>query len=298
VKERSFAFGIFNTGASLGAVIAPPLFAAIITNLNWRWAFLLTGLLGLIWAVIWWKWYATPNTNKFITKEEKEFVSAEQTGERATIPWLSLFRYRKVWGLLTIKFLTDAGWFFFIFWLPKYLNDVRDLNIKAIGAYAWIPYAFAGAGSFIGGWFSSYLLKRNVSLDKARKIPLAISAALLPASLFITDASLSMAMVFFSLAMFGHQFWSTIVQTLAADLFPSKVVGTVAGLMGCIGTYGAMLFSLIIGFVIEQYGYHPAFLIAGILHPVSFVLIYVIIGKIEMTKTDPSPEHFKTSVLP
>jgi ACS family hexuronate transporter-like MFS transporter len=177
------------------------------------------------------------------------------------------------------------------------LNDVRGLNIQAIGAYAWIPYAFAGAGSFLGGWFSSYLLKQHVSLDRARKIPLGIAAALLPASLFITDASLNMAIVFFSLAMFGHQFWSTIVQTLAADLFPSKVVGSVAGLMGCIGTYGAMLFSLVIGFVIEQYGYRPAFLIAGILHPVSFLLIYIIIGKIEMVKRIHSVEHIKTSVL-
>lgn len=297
VKERSFAFGIFNTGASLGAVIAPPLFAAIITYLNWRWAFLLTGLAGLIWAVTWWKWYATPATNKFITKEEQDYVGTEQSTERSAVSWWSLFRIRKVWGLLTIKFLTDAGWFFFIFWLPKYLNDVRDLDIKAIGAYAWIPYAFAGAGSFIGGWFSSYLLKRNVSLDIARKIPLGISAFLLPASLFITDASLSMAMVFFSMAMFGHQFWSTIVQTLAADMFPSKIVGTVAGLMGCIGTYGAMLFSLIIGFVIEHYGYQPAFLIAGVLHPVSFGLIYVIIGKIGMEKKFLAPSTFKTSVL-
>lgn len=300
VKERSFAFGIFNTGASVGAVIAPPLFAAIITFFNWRWAFLFTGLLGLIWALLWWRWYAPPGGNRFITAKEKEYVTTGLQHEQSatSIPWFSLFRYRKIWGLLTIKFLTDAGWFFFIFWLPKYLNDVRSLNIQAIGAYAWIPYAFAGAGSFLGGWFSSYLLKRQVSLDKARKIPLGIAAALLPASLFITDASLHMAIVFFSLAMFGHQFWSTIVQTLAADLFPSKVVGSVAGLMGCIGTYGAMLFSLIIGYVIEQYGYRPAFLIAGILHPVSFLLIYIIIGKIEMVKRLTPPELIKTSVTP
>lgn len=301
VKERSFAFGIFNTGASLGAVIAPPLFALIITNLNWRWAFLTTALLGLIWALCWWKWYAPPPGNRFVTDEERMHVRVsmmeERSGTQTQIPWLSLFRYRKIWGLLTIKFLTDAGWFFFIFWLPKYLNDVRGLNIQAIGAYAWIPYAFAGAGSFLGGWFSSYLLKRNVSLDKARKIPLGIAAALLPASLFITGSSLNLAIVFFSMAMLGHQFWSTIVQTLAADMFPSKVIGSVAGLMGCIGTFGAMLFSLIIGYVIGQYGYQPAFLVAGIVHPISFILIYIIIGKIEMVNSAQSVDLLKTSVL-
>jgi len=189
-----------------------------------------------------------------------------------------------VWGLLAIKFLSDAAWFFFIFWLPKYLSDVKGLSITSVGAYAWIPYAFAGAGSFLGGWFSSYLLKRGVSLDLARKICLGISAALLPASLFITEASLSMAIVFFSMAMFGHQSWATIVQTLAADMFPSRIVGSVAGLMGSVGTYGAMVFSLIIGFVIEEFGYNPAFLVAGVLHPISFVLVFLIIRKIEVVK--------------
>jgi ACS family hexuronate transporter-like MFS transporter len=287
-KERSFAFGIFNTGSSLGAVVAPPLIALIIAALNWRWAFIISGSLGLIWVLIWLKVYSVPAKNKLITSEEREYIEVslkdENQTESANLPWLSLFKYRKIWGLLTIKFLTDAGWFFFIFWLPKYLSDERGLDIMGIGAYAWIPYAFAGGGSFIGGWLSSFLLKKNLSLDTSRKIALGISAALLPASLLITDASLNLAVVFFSMAMFGHQFWSTIVQTLAADMFPSKIVGSVAGLMGCIGTYGAMLFSLAIGFVIEQFGYGSAFIISGVLHPLSFVLVFVIIQKIELVK--------------
>lgn len=290
-KERSFAFGIFNTGSSLGAVIAPPLIAFIVATLNWRWSFFITGLLGLIWVVCWLRIYSVPGKNKFITIEEKDFIESslkEESGiadsGKTDIPWMNLFKYRKVWGLLTIKFLTDAGWFFFIFWLPKYLTDVRGLNIMGIGAYAWIPYAFAGLGSFTGGWLSSFLLKRNLSLDRSRKISLGIAAAMLPASLLITDASLNMAVLFFSMAMFGHQFWSTIVQTLAADMFPSKIVGSVSGLMGCVGMYGAMLFSLGIGFIIEKFGYSPAFLISGLLHPLSFILVFVIIKKIELVK--------------
>lgn len=286
--ERSFAFGIFNTGSSLGAVVAPPLVALIIATLNWRWAFIISGSLGIIWVLIWLRIYSVPAKNKLITTEEKEYIATslkkDDPGENVKLPWLSLFKYRKIWGLLIIKFLTDAGWFFFIFWLPKYLSDERGLDIIGIGAYAWIPYAFAGGGSFIGGWLSSFLLKRNLSLDRSRKICLGISAALLPASLLITEASLSMAVVFFSMAMFGHQFWSTIVQTLAADMFSSKIVGSVAGLMGCIGTYGAMLFSLAIGFVIEQFGYGPAFIISGMLHPISFALVFIIIQKIEFVK--------------
>jgi len=125
------------------------------------------------------------------------------------------------------------------------------------------------------------MLRKGVSLDLSRKVPLGIAAALLPASLYIADASLSIAIVFFGLAMFGHQFWSTILQTLAADMFPSRIVGSVAGLMGCIGTYGAMIFSAVVGYLIQEAGYTPAFLIAGVLHPVSFVLLFVIIRKIE-----------------
>ena len=297
VKDRSMAFGIFNTGSSVGALVAPPLIALIITLSSWRWAFIVCGSLGLVWLFFWLRFYSTPAKSKFIDEEQRAGISLSLEGNNDTadqspaLPWKALFRYRKVWGLMLVKFFTDAGWFFFIFWLPKYLNDIRGLDIKQVGAYAWIPYAAAGLGSFSGGWLSSLLVKRNISLDLARKIPLALSAAMLPASLFIVDASLENALIFFCLAMFGHQCWATIVQTLPADMFPSKIIGSVAGLMGCIGTYGAMLFSLVIGFVIEKYGYHPAFLIAGILHPLSFFLVLLMIKKIEFTKPVSPPGH-------
>lgn len=285
-KERSLAFGIFNTGSSIGAVVAPPFIAFIISQLNWRWAFILSGCLGLIWAIIWLRTYTLPAQNPYATAEEKAYIRAglapnNLANSGTTIPWRNLFRYRSVWGVMLIKFLPDAGWYFFIFWLPKYLNDVRGLDIKGIGAYAWIPYAFAGAGSFIGGWLSSFLLKKGVSLDTSRKIPLGIAAAMLPVSLLITDASLPLAIAFFSMAMFGHQLYSTIVQTIVADLFPSAVVGSVSGLMGCAATYGAMMFSLVVGFIIERFGYSPAFLLSGLLHPLSFLLLFLVIRKIE-----------------
>lgn len=300
-RERSFAFGIFNTGSSVGAVIAPPLIAYIIATLNWRWAFFITGLAGLIWGVIWLAFYSRPAKSKFITSEEETYISTSlaqekkaREGKTGNVPWLSLFRYRKVWGVILVKFLPDAAWYFFIFWLPKYLNDARGLDIQGIGYYAWIPYAFAGGGSFFGGWLSSYLVKRGLSLDTARKIPLGIAAALLPASLLITGASLNMAVVFFGMAMFGHQLYSTIVQTLVADMFPSQVVGAVSGLMGCGATYGAMLFSLVIGYIINAYGYNPAFIISGLLHPLSFLLVFLIIRKIEFVNI--LPVHEKENV--
>jgi ACS family hexuronate transporter-like MFS transporter len=278
-KERALAFGIFNTGSSLGAVIAPPLVAFIIAAYNWRWAFIISGLAGLVWGLVWLRFYSVPPKTDHVENDKAQVISANANVLK--VPLLQLLKLRKVRGLLIVKFLTDSGWFFFIFWLPKYLNESKGLNIQDLGSYAWIPYAFAGCGSYLGGWLSSFLLRKNLSLDIARKIPLAISAAMLPVSLLIVDASLSMTIFFFSIAMLGHQCWSTIIQTLAADMFPSNIVGTVSGLMGAAGTYGAMLFSLLIGFIVSRFGYSPAFMIAGTLHPLSLLLLFVIINKIK-----------------
>jgi ACS family hexuronate transporter-like MFS transporter len=285
-RERSFAFGIFNTGSSLGAVIAPPLIAAIVVWSNWRWVFFVTGALGWIWAIIWWKVYDLPGRHPRITQTERAYIETSVAAgagvDGRPIPWTELFRYRQIWGLLAAKFLSDAAWYFFIFWLPKYLGDIRHLNIKEIGYYAWIPYAFAGAGSFLGGWLSSLLIRHQVTIDRSRKIALGISAAMMPASLLITASPLGLAIVFFSMALFAHQFWSTIMQTLAADMFPSRVVGSVAGLMGAVGSFGAMLFNLLAGELLTRYhSYSIVFFISGLLHPASFLVILLIVRRIE-----------------
>lgn len=261
VEERAFAFGLFNTGSSVGAVIAPPLIAAIVTSIGWRWVFLLTGGLGFAWAALWAIFYRTP-ARSFAAK------AAPQP------KWSALLGDRRVRGMCAAKFLGDSAWYFFIFWLPKYLADVRHLNIKQIGYYAWIPYALAGAGSLFGGWFSGYLIRRGWSVASSRKFCLGIAASLLPASLLITASPVAMAILFFSMAMFGHQFWSTIMQTLAADLFPPEAVGSVTGLVGAAGSFGGMLFNLAVGAMLTAFGsYGPVFLVAGLLHPASVVVI-------------------------
>jgi ACS family hexuronate transporter-like MFS transporter len=321
-RERSLAFGIFNAGSSVGAVIAPPLMALIVSTLGWRAVFFITGSIGFVWAWIWLEVYQPPVTNRFITPEEKEFIAASlnpkpgtdgekgstsethsgfpgalpipsgeppgRTGQRPVLPeaaaprisWFRLFTYRQVLGLMAAKFLTDSAWYFFIFWLPKYLGDVRHLNIREIGYFAWIPYAFAGVGSLLGGWLSSFLIRSNLTLNLSRKIAFGISASLMPASLFIASSPLSFAIVFFSLAMFAHQFWSANVQTLPADLFPAKVVGSVEGLLGSAGSFGGMLFGLLVGRLVEHQGYGPAFLVAGVLHPMAFLVILATVKRI------------------
>jgi MFS transporter, ACS family, hexuronate transporter len=283
-EDRAFAFGIFNTGSSVGAVIAPPLIAFIILTLDWRWVFFITGAAGLLWALAWWLFYDVPQKQKLITPVELAHIekSVVPVAASSRISWLSLFHYRQVWALVGAKFLTDAAWFFFIFWLPKYLGDVRHLNIKQIGYFAWIPYAAAGCGSFLGGWLSSSLVRRRVSINASRKICLGLSAALMPMSLLITKSPLGWTLVFFSIVFLGHQFWSTILQTMAADIFPSGVVGSVAGLMGAVGSFGAMLFDLLVGSILTYtHSYSSVFLLAGFFHPLSFLIIILMIKRIE-----------------
>ncbi len=281
-RERSLAFGVFNTGSSLGAVIAAPALAFVAVTLGWRWVFFLTGAAGLVWAVVWLALYRPPAVHPRISDEERQYIQAGVVPERgASVLWLDLLRLRQVQGLMVAKLLTDSGWYFFIFWLPRYLGDVRHFDVKQIGAYAWIPYAFAGAGSLVGGALGTYLLGRGVGLDRARKTALALGAALMPASLLIVPTPVGLSLVFFSLALFGHQLWSANVQTLAADMFPSRLVGSVEGLLGSAGALGAALYGILVGWLVENHGYGVPFLIAGLLHPVAFLVIWKVVGRIE-----------------
>lgn len=284
-KERSIAFGIFNAGSGLGATLAPPFIAAIILTLNWRCVFFITGAMGFVWAAFWLWLYFPPSSHKRLTEAEREHLRetrAPESGAAEPISWIGLFRYRQLWGMVGAKVLSDSAWFFLISWLPKYLYDVRHLNTRAIGYYAWIPYAWAAIGSLVGGWLSSYLIRRNLSVDASRKICLGISAACMPVSLLISISPLAITIVFFSLAMMSHQFWSTIIYSAVTDIFPTAIVGSVSGLLGSVGAFGGMLFNLVAGLLLGIYhNYVLIFVVLGLLHPVSFVIILAVVRRIE-----------------
>jgi ACS family hexuronate transporter-like MFS transporter len=283
-RERSLAFGLFNAGSGIGAVLINPATAFVVEHLGWRWVFFLTGSLGFLWAAAWLQLYRRPEESSLITAEERAYLDSQRLPAAQAAPkirWASLFSYRQVWGLMAAKLLTDSAWFFFIFWLPIYLNDARGFDIKKIGYYGWVPYAFAALGAFLGGGLGSTLIRRGLSLDRSRKIALGASAAILPVSLLIVPSPVLLSIVFYSLALFGHQFWSANVQTLAADLFPSRIVGSVEGLLGSAGALGAAAFNLLVGWLVERHGYGLPFLLAGLVHPLSFVLILLLVRKIE-----------------
>lgn len=292
-KERSIAFGMFNTGSAIGSVLAPPLLAVIMLLLSWRWVFIISGSFGIFWVIYWLSFYQIPSKHPRITEEESNYILQSQAEERTEdsgetpqkIKWLKLFKYKEIRCLIIVKFLTDPVWFFYIFWLPKYLSDTRGFDIKEIGYYGWIPYAAAGIGSMFGGWFSSKLMKKGLTLNASRKIALGMSAALMPAAAFVVPAPTGMAIVFISLAFLGHQFWSVIIQTLPADLYPKSAVGSVAGLMGASGSFSAMIFALIVGYILGNYAsYLPIFITISMLHPIAFGLIMIMIPKISARK--------------
>jgi MFS transporter, ACS family, hexuronate transporter len=283
-RERSTAMGIINAGTAVGAVIAPPAMAAVILHLGWRWVFFLCGAVGLLWALWWMREYFVPAQHPRLKPQERveieEVLAAPSatSQQRLEMSWFSLFAFPQVWGLVMGKFLSDAAWYFYLFWLPKYLYDARGFDTKQVGYYAWIPYAASGLGSLLGGWFSSRLLRGGNSLNFSRKVALGASAAVMPLILFVTQVPVEWTIVLFSIAFFGQQSWSTLVMILPADLFPRRVVGSVAGLVGFGGAMGGVVFNLIAGRMLDSgFGYGPVFAIVSTFHVLAFFLILLTI---------------------
>src|SRR6185503_6597418 len=267
-QERSTAMGVVNAGTAVGGVVAPPAIAALILYGDWRLVFVAFGAVGLLWAVWWHRAYpATPP------------VSTEVSSKR--VAWSELVTMRPVLGLVFAKFLTDAAWFFYISWLPKYLYDARHFDVKQVGYYAWVPFAAAGIGSLLGGWFSSHLLSRGHSVNLSRKLALGLSAAVMPGIIFVTHVPVEWAIVLFSLAFFGQQSWSTLVMIVPTDLFDRRVVASVAGMVGFGGAMGGLLMNLLAGRLLDLgFGYQFVFSIVGMLHVTAFVVILLAIPQI------------------
>jgi ACS family hexuronate transporter-like MFS transporter len=275
VTDRSTAMGLVNAGTAIGAVVAPPAIALILLHGSWRWVFLACGAAGLLWAA-WWALAYRPATEN------------TAGGASATPPlgWSRLLTFRPVWGLVVAKFLTDAAWFFYISWLPKYLYDARHFDVKQVGAYAWVPFAASGIGCLVGGWFSSALLRQGRSVDVARKLALGLSAAVMPAIVFVARAPVEWALAIFSLAFFGQQSWSTLVMIVPTDLFDRRVVASVAGLVGFGGAMGGLLMNLAAGRLLDAgFTYATVFDIVGTLHVIAFGVILLAIPRIRPLET-------------
>ncbi len=284
VSERSTAMGIINAGTAIGGIVAPPAIAAILSYARWPWVFYISGTAGLAWTAWWLRSYYPPARHPRISRAEQDLlreVSGGSGPQEPALPWLRLFRFSQVWSLVSAKFLTDAVWYFIAFWLPKYLLDTRGYDVKQVGYYAWIPWAAAGIGCLVVGSFSSWLMHRGHSLNRARKIALGVSVSVMPCLLFVPVFSNRWIIVPFAIAYFGQQAWSTLVMTLPADIFPKRVVGAVAGLVGFGGAMGGIVFGELAGQMLKHgTGYGPVFMIAGTLHVLAFLLILATIREV------------------
>jgi ACS family hexuronate transporter-like MFS transporter len=292
--ERSTAMGIINAGTAVGGVIAPPLIAVVLVWSGWPAVFYITAAAGLVWTVWWWRDYHAPEAHPALGERERSALAGVMRAGHAAAPppsWLGLLRIRQTWGIVTAKFLSDAAWYFYLFWLPKYLYDARGFDIKAVGAFAWMPHAAAGVGCIAGGLFSSWLLTRHVPLDRARKIALGASAAMMPVVFFVPGAPIGWALAIFCIAYFGQQSWSTLVMILPTDMYPRNAIGAVAGLVGFGGAMGGIAFGQLVGYLLDHgYGYGVVFALAGSFHVIAFGVICLVIPRIAPVLVSPEAQ--------
>ena len=219
-RQRAFAMAIFNSGAAIGSIVAPPVIVGLTTYFgHWQPTFLVTGTLGFGWLLLWWLVYDKPERHKWMTERELRLIREEDTAterrsDAATPPvgWLELLRYRQTWGIVVARFLVDPIWWLYITWLPLYLNKVHGFDLKQIGLFAWVPFVAADAGSLFGGWLSGFLIGRGWTVNAARKAVIGFAALLMPAGIvaaYTPDAMMALALI--GVVLFGFQAWITLI---------------------------------------------------------------------------------------
>jgi MFS transporter, ACS family, hexuronate transporter len=292
-KERTLATGIFNMGAGLGALIAPPLVAYLILAYSWQMAFVVTGAFGLFWAILWTLLYRAPEKHPWLSKEELAHIKegehelAEVKAPPGKGVWKIVLPQRNFWALGIARFFSEPAWQFFSYWIPLYLATERNMNLKQIGYFAWLPFLAADLGSMFGGVLSPFFInKMHMSVMMARKCSATVSAFLMVFAVFIGRApSPEWAILFFCIGTFAHQSMSATLMTLPADLFPKSTVATANGLSGTTAVLGGMLFTAVIGYVAQNIGYGPLFTIIAFLDIIGIAFLWSLLRE---------PKHFVT----
>jgi MFS transporter, ACS family, hexuronate transporter len=288
VRERAFGMAIFNNGASVGAVVAPPLIAYVALTYGWRKAFFIGASLSAIVMIAWFFFYRTPAEHPRLSESERAHIASDQPSSdelnaQSRRPWASLFNHRQVWAIIAARLLTDPIWWFLISWLPNYLKSERGFSLALIGLLAWIPFLFADLGNLIGGAVSSLLIRRGWTVDRARKIVLLISALMTPTgvAMVVTARSDAIAIAGISVIAFGFQSWIINIHTIPSDCFPRQDVGSVFGIGGTAAGIASMLFTLLVGYVVDRFSYTPVFIMVGLMAPLGALLFFRIMGRIE-----------------
>lgn len=292
VKERAIAQGIFGAGASLGSVISAPAIAFLYIVFGWKMTFVFIAALGLIWVIPWLIINkATPDKHPWLTEKERNYIldvdteAHTQVDEAPVLSWKELLKFRNTWGIIMARFFIDPVWWLFVTWLPTFLKEQFLFDIKQIGAFTWLPYLFAAIGSLLGGYHSSWQVKKGVNAVKARKNSVAVGCAFMLLSLLAIvyklddlKAEPGLAMVLIGLTLFGFQFLIGNLQTLPSDYFNGKNIGTVAGMGGTAAVVGTLLTTWLVP-VMTKTSYVSFFVLAAVLVPITWVCIKYITSK-------------------
>lgn len=287
-KERALATGIFNSGANVGATVGPLLVLWVASRYGWQSAFISTGLLSFIPIIFWVRSYRRPQEHPRLSAAELEYIQSDPVEPATQVPWARLLPHRQTWAFLIGKFLTDPIWWFFLFWLPKFLNASHGLQLTALGPPLVVIYNAACVGSIGGGWLSARFLKAGWSVNRSRKTAMLICAlSVVPIVAAANVHSLWGAVALVSLATAGHQGWSANMFTFASDLFPRRAVASVVGIGGFGGAVGGMLIAAFTGWVLQVTGsYVPMFVIAGSIYLVALLLIHMVTPRMEPAKLE------------
>ncbi|MBP2614971.1 MFS transporter [Chryseobacterium jejuense] len=292
-KERALATGIFNSGATVGAILAPLLVPFILGHYGWRQTFVWIGALGMVWIILWWKFYAVPEKTKNLSKEELQYIKSDQdekTEEKTKIPLSELLKYKVTWAFAVGKILTDPIWYFFMFWLPAYFSDVFKMDLTKPSLPLIIIYSGTTIGSIGGGYLSSFLIKKGWAIGRARSITMLLFALMVVPVMFSKYVdNMWMITIIIAFATAAHQGWGANLMTTVGDKLPNSYVSSVIGFGGMLGSAAGIIFPLFIGIVLDTFkkagningGYNIIFFIAGI----SYVAAWGLISLINRKKT-------------
>jgi ACS family hexuronate transporter-like MFS transporter len=288
--ERALATGIFNAGANIGAILAPLIVPWVAVEWGWQYAFLCTGLLSATWLVIWLKQYRAPAQHRNVSARELAYIRSDPPEPAEKIPWASLLRYRQTWAFAAAKFMTDPIWWFFLFWLPKFLNSEYGLTLTALGPPLIAIYLMSDVGSIAGGWIAARFIQRGWSVNRARKSAMLICALAVVPIVFAAGAhNLWLAVGLIGLATAGHQGWSANVFTLTSDMFPPRAVASVVGLGGFGGAVGGMMISTFTGFLLQSTGsYIPVFVMAGSAYLLALAVVHLVSPRLQPAQLQPN----------
>lgn len=276
-RERALAVGIFNSGSNIGAIVAPLLVPVVAATWGWQAAFLFTGLLSALWLAVWLLWYRTPEQQPALSRAELQLIRSDAAEATTRIAWKQLLRHRQAWAFVAAKFMTDPIWWFFLFWLPKFLHAEYGLSLLQLGLPLIVIFVLADCGSIAGGWLAGRLLRAGWSVNRARKGAMLVCAlAVMPIILAASADNLWLAVALIGLATAGHQGWSANVFTLPSDMFPRRAVASVVGIGDFAGAVSGMLISTFTGFLLQSTGsYVPVFLMAGSAYLLALLVVHL-----------------------